>query len=134
MWNVCQSCLRTSQRIQWQELFTGLSMFYATKVTFFIKKHSTYTRLPQILPWSYCQEIDLNASGWLWLIIGAPHLRSAGRKLNYFQYHSYDVILTYLGIISTLLYLIYKTVCYLLFIFRRIFSSTKKAPNKKKIN
>lgn len=35
---------------------------------------------------------------------GAPHLRNVGRKLNFFQYHSYDVIGAYLAIIATFLY------------------------------
>ncbi|ODN00424.1 UDP-glucuronosyltransferase 2B23 [Orchesella cincta] len=39
---------------------------------------------------------------------GAPHLRSEGRKLNFFQYHSYDVILTYIAIISIVIYLIFS--------------------------
>ncbi|XP_021946508.1 UDP-glucuronosyltransferase 2A3 [Folsomia candida] len=41
---------------------------------------------------------------------GAPQLRSAARKLNYFQYHSYDVIGTYLILIFVVIYILYSVV------------------------
>lgn len=40
---------------------------------------------------------------------GAPHMRSAGRFLNVFQYHSVDVILAYLTIFTVFIYfIVYK--------------------------
>ncbi|OXA63768.1 UDP-glucuronosyltransferase 1-6 [Folsomia candida] len=48
---------------------------------------------------------------WLEYILrhnGAPHLKSSARKLNYFQYHSWDVIFVYVGIILSSVWLTLK--------------------------
>jgi len=39
---------------------------------------------------------------------GAPHLRSPARDLNFVQYHSLDVIFTFLAVISLVLYIIFS--------------------------
>lgn len=47
---------------------------------------------------------------WIEYIIrhkGAPHLKNAGRKLDRLQYHSVDVIATYVVLISLTMFLIY---------------------------
>ncbi|CAG7826705.1 unnamed protein product, partial [Allacma fusca] len=70
---------------------------------------------------------------------GAPHLRSAARELNFFQYHSVDVILfigSVLLVLVSVLLLILRTIY--IFLRRRIFSrdvakgSTKTLPKPKK--
>ncbi|ODN00425.1 UDP-glucuronosyltransferase 2C1 [Orchesella cincta] len=55
---------------------------------------------------------------------GAPHLRSAGRKLNVLQYHSADVIAAYVAILVTTLYL---TFALLRLICRKLFCRSKNA-------
>ncbi|CAL8089908.1 unnamed protein product [Orchesella dallaii] len=64
---------------------------------------------------------------------GATHLRSAGRKLNYWQYHSYDVILAYITIITVLLYVIYAILRSLTRLLCRLVRN-KKDPKKQKTN
>src|SRR5438874_318766 len=51
-----------------------------------------------------------NGSLWFLIISGALHLRSAGRKLNFLQYHSIDVIFSVLAILSVFAFLFYKLV------------------------
>lgn len=54
---------------------------------------------------------------WIEYVIrhqGASHLRSVGRKLNFLQYHSIDVIGAYAGLLTVILFLVYsilKFVC-----------------------
>ncbi|ODM70408.1 UDP-glucuronosyltransferase 2B23, partial [Orchesella cincta] len=65
---------------------------------------------------------------------GATHLRSAGRKLNYFQYHSYDVILAFAAIITVLLYIIYAIIRSLTRLICRLITNKKTKASKKKLN
>lgn len=46
-------------------------------------------------------------------IVGAHHLRNEGRKMNFFQYHSYDVIFCYLSVASLTLFAVYKVLGFL---------------------
>jgi len=59
---------------------------------------------------------------------GAPHLRSASRKLNYIQYHSWDVIGAYLVILLGTIYII---VSIIKFIARKICGSKKNTQSLK---
>lgn len=62
---------------------------------------------------------------------GAPHLRSPARKLNWFQYHSLDVIGAYISIISGTLYILYAT---LRWIFRKLCGKSKTPASSSKKN
>jgi UDP:flavonoid glycosyltransferase YjiC (YdhE family) len=56
---------------------------------------------------------------------GAVHMRSAARELNFFQYHSIDVIGSYLAILFMILYIIYAIGK---FVFRKLCGAS--TPNK----
>lgn len=54
---------------------------------------------------------------------GAPHLRSVGRKLNFLQYHSIDVMSAYFTLIAGVSYLLYAS---LRFMCRKVFCRSNK--------
>ena len=60
---------------------------------------------------------------------GAPQLKSPAKDMNYFQYHSWDVIAVYLGIIATALKLLW---CIGKFIGRKVCGCGSK--NKSAVN
>jgi len=65
---------------------------------------------------------------------GAVHLRSAARDLNFFQYHSLDVLGLIFGVLGLVLYIIFATIR---FIFRKLCGGGKKpkaTDSKKKKN
>jgi len=62
---------------------------------------------------------------------GAVHLRSAARDLNFFQYHSIDVVAFIFAIVFLALYIVFAI---LRFIVRKVCGSSKKVTNTKKRN
>lgn len=67
-------------------------------------------------------------------MLGAPHLRSAARNLNYFQYHSWDIVGTYLILIVLVIFILIKSVKMCLRKTCSIFNRNSKPDLKKKHN
>jgi len=67
---------------------------------------------------------------------GAPHLRSPARNMNFFQYHSLDVIGAFLATLILVLYVLKKVIGFIFRLVKGLLFGTSKAkvtsPKKKK--